>query len=190
MSQNKKSNRRDFMKTAGAAFGVPYIITSAALGNSERPAASDRIVMGGIGIGNMGRGDQGAFLGRSDVQYVAVCDVRASFRDSGKGKVDEHYQNKDCASYNDFRELLARPDIDAVHIATPDHWHALMVIEACRNGKDVYCQKPETRTLREGPLMIEAARRYSRVVSGGSQRVLEDYRGLVDQCWGGELGPI
>jgi len=189
-SSRHKSTRREFLKTAGAAIAVPYVITSNALGNADVPPASDRIVMGGIGIGNMGRGDQGAFLGRSDVQYVAVCDVRSGFREAGKTKVDDHYKNKDCASYNDFRELLARPDIDAVHIATPDHWHAIMVIEACRAGKDVYCQKPETRTLREGPLMIEAARRYSRVVSGGSQRVLEDYRALVDQCWGGELGPI
>jgi hypothetical protein len=86
--------------------------------------------------------------------------------------------------------MLARADIDAVHVATPDHWHAIMVIEACRNGKDVYCQKPETRTLREGPLMVAAARRYSRVVSGGSQRVLEDYRDIVNKCWGGELGTI
>jgi predicted dehydrogenase len=190
MARRHHSTRREFLKTAGAAMAAPYVITSNALGNADVPPASDRIVMAGIGIGNMGRGDLGAFLGRSDVQYVAVCDVRTGFRDAAKGKVDEHYENQDCASYNDFRELLARPDIDAVHIATPDHWHAIMVIEACRNGKDVYCQKPETRTLREGPLMVEAARRYSRVVSGGSQRVLEDYRGVVDQCWGGDLGPI
>jgi predicted dehydrogenase len=190
MARRLSPTRREFLKTAGAAIAVPYVITSNALGNDEVPAASDRIVMGGIGIGNMGRGDQGAFLGRKDVQYVAVCDVRTAFRDAGKGAVDGHYQNSDCAAYNDFRELLARPDIDAVHIATPDHWHAIMVIEACRNGKDVYCQKPETKTLREGPLMVEAARRYARVVSGGSQRVLEDYRAIVDQCWGGELGPI
>ncbi|MEX1222911.1 MAG: Gfo/Idh/MocA family oxidoreductase, partial [Pirellulales bacterium] len=90
----------------------------------------------------------------------------------------------------DFRELLAREDIDAVHIATPDHWHAIMVIDACRNGKDVYCQKPESLTLAEGPLMVDAARRYARVVSGGSQRVLQDYRGVVNKCWSGELGPI
>ena len=121
---------------------------------------------------------------------MAVCDVRKGARDQAKGKVDGHYKNTDCQAYNDFRELLARTDIDAVHVATPDHWHAIMVIEACRNGKDVYCQKPETRTLREGPLMVEAARRYSRVVSGGSQRVLEDYRKTVDPCWGGELGTI
>ena len=182
--------RRRFLKTAGATLAVPYVITSNALGNQDTPAASERIVMGGIGIGNMGRGDQGNFLGRKNVQYVAVCDVRKNVRDGSKGKVDKKYGNADCKAYNDFRELLGREDIDAVHIATPDHWHAIMVIEACRAGKDVYCQKPETRTLREGPLMVEAARRYARVVSGGSQRVREDYNDLVNKCWGGELGEI
>src|SRR5579871_6868292 len=159
MSLSHQPTRREFLKTTGAAFGVPFIITSTALGNSERPPASDRIVMGGIGIGNMGRGDQGSFLRRKDVQYVAMSDVREEVRDKSKGAIDGHYGNSDCQVYNDFRELLARPDIDAVHIATPDHWHAIMVIEACRIGKDVYCQKPETFTLREGPLMIAAARR-------------------------------
>ncbi len=190
MGQHHQATRRDFLKTAGAALSLPYIITSTALGTQETPPASDRIVMAGIGIGNMGGGDLGAFMGRPDVQYVAVCDVRGKVRDAAKGKVDAHYQNSDCQAYNDFRELLARTDIDAVHVATPDHWHAIMVVEACRSGKDVYCQKPETRTLREGPLMIEAARRYARVVSGGSQRVLEDYRPIVDKCWGGELGTV
>ena len=190
MGDKHHTTRRDFLKTASAAVAAPYVITSSALGDDNRPPASDRIVMGGIGIGNMGRGDLGAFLGRGDVQYVAVSDVRTGARDGAKGRVDGHYKNNDCKAYNDFRELLARTDIDAVHVATPDHWHAIMVIEACRNGKDVYCQKPETRTLREGPLMVEAARRYARVVSGGSQRVLQDYRGIVNQCWGGELGPI
>ncbi len=182
--------RREFIQTASATLAAPYVITSTALGNDERAPASDRIVMAGIGIGNMGKGDQGAFLGRKDVQYVAVCDVRNSVRETAKRKVDERYGNTDCKVYNDFRELLARTDIDAVHVATPDHWHAILVIEACRHGKDVYCQKPETLTLREGPLMIQAARRYGRVVSGGSQRVLEDYKGIVNQCWGGELGKI
>jgi len=190
MTQRQRSTRRDFLKTTGAAFAVPYIITSSALGNSERPPASDRIVMGGIGIGNMGRGDQGAFAGRKDVQYVAMSDVREEVRNASKARIDEHYGNKDCQTYTDFRELLARPDIDAVHIATPDHWHAVMVIEACRNGKDVYCQKPETLTLAEGPKMIAAARRYGRVVSGGSQRVLGDYRKQADPAWAGEFGKI
>jgi predicted dehydrogenase len=173
--------RREFLQTVGAAITVPYVITSAALGRADVPPASDRIVMGGIGIGNQGSSDQGDFLKRPDVQYVAMSDVRKSVRDKSKARIDGHYKNNDCTTYNDFHELLARPDIDAVHIATPDHWHALVMIEACRNGKDVYCQKPETRTLREGPLMIDAARRYSRVASGGSQRVLEDYKGIVNQ---------
>ena len=187
---HKTPPRRTFLKTGAAAAAAPYVITSTALGNSDRPPASDRIVMGGIGIGNMGRGDSNAFLGHPEVQYVAASDVRTKAREDCKGKVDKKYENKDCELYNDFRELLAREDIDAVHIATPDHWHAIMVIEACRHGKDVYCQKPETLTLREGPLMVGAARRYGRIVSGGSQRVLEDYRQIVDPCWGGELGEI
>ncbi|MDD4789278.1 MAG: Gfo/Idh/MocA family oxidoreductase, partial [Pirellulales bacterium] len=190
MGSFDRPTRREFLTTAGAGLALPYLITSTALGNADVPAASERIVMGGIGIGNMGRGDQGAFLGRPDVQYVAVCDVRGGVREAAKKKADEHYKNADCKAYNDFREMLARTDIDAVHVATPDHWHAIMVIEACRSGKDVYCQKPETRTLREGPLMVEAARRYARVVSGGSQRVLADYRKTVDPCWSGELGEI
>jgi len=190
MRTNQSPNRRQFIKAASGAVVAPYVITSAALGSATQAPASERIVMGGIGIGNMGRGDQGAFLGRGDVQYVAVCDVRGNVRKSAKGKVDGKYRNSDCAEYVDFRELLAREDIDAVHCATPDHWHAIIVTQACQAGKDIYCQKPETFTLREGPLMVEAARRYSRVVSGGSQRVLQDYRNQVNKCWGGELGTI
>ncbi len=185
-----RRSRRRFLQSALAAGTVPYVITSRALGDGVTPPASDRIVIGGIGIGNMGSGDQGAFVGRPDVQYVAVCDVRRTFREKGKERADQKYGNTDCAAYVDFRDLLARDDIDAVHIATPDHWHAIMTIAACRAGKDVYLQKPETLTLREGPLMIAAARRYGRVVSGGSQRVLDDYHDIVDPCWAGEIGAI
>ena len=188
-----KSTRRDFLQTATAAVAAvaaPYVITSAALGNQDTPPASERITMGGIGIGNMGRGDLPAFLSFGEVQMVAVCDVVKGVREGAQNTVNKKYDNTSCAAYNDFRELLSRDDIDAVHVATPDHWHAAVVIEACRNGKDVYCQKPETLTLSQGPAMVEAARRYARVVSGGSQRVLGDYRKVVDPCWSGELGPI
>lgn len=180
-------NRRDFLK-ASALVSLPWIIPASVLGAEGRAPASERIVMGGIGIGNQGGGDQGAFLGRGDVQYVAVCDVKQGVRDGCKARIDRHYGNSDCKTYRDFRELLARPDLDAVHVATPDHWHAIIVIHACRQGKDVYCQKPESLTIREGRAMVQAARQYGRVVSGGSQRVLEDYRRIVQQCWSGELG--
>jgi hypothetical protein len=191
-----KTTRRRFLKTTGtattatAALGFPTIIPSSALGDGEKPAPSNRIVMGGIGIGNMGRGDHNGFLNRGDVQYVGACDVRKGALNQARDKTNAKYGNKDCKAYNDYRELLAREDVDAVHIATPDHWHAQMVIEACRNGKDVFCQKPETRSLREGPLMVEAAKRYGRVVSGGSQRVLQDYSSVVNRCWGGLYGEV
>lgn len=181
-------NRRQFMKAAAATIALPYFIPGSALGKDGKTAPSNRIVMGGIGIGNMGHGDLGAFLGRDDVQYVAVCDVKRNVREDQKRRIDTHNGNSDCKAYNDFRELLARPDIDAVHIATPDHWHAVLTIMACKAGKDVYCQKPESLTIREGRAMVQAARRYNRVVSGGSQRVMEDYIALVRKCWSGELG--
>ncbi|MBN1126655.1 MAG: Gfo/Idh/MocA family oxidoreductase [Sedimentisphaerales bacterium] len=182
--------RRTFLKAAAGAGMLPYFIQASVLGKEGNTAASDRIVMAGIGIGNMGSGDLRAFLGRNDVQYVAVCDVKKEVRDGSMNRVNEKYGNQDCKVYKDFREIMVRDDIDAVHCATPDHWHAIIVIETCRNGKDIYCQKPETKTLREGKLMIDAARRYGRVVSGGSQRVLEDYRGTVDACWNGDKGII
>jgi hypothetical protein len=181
-------NRRAFLKASAAVAALSCVIPASALGREGRPAPSQRIVMGGIGIGNMGSGDLGAYLGRNDVQYVALCDVKKGVREGFKRRVDQHNGDTGCATYGDFRELLARTDIDAVHVATPDHWHAIIVIEACKQGKDVYCQKPESLTIREGRAMVEAARRYSRVVSGGSQRVLEDFRDIVRQCWSGEIG--
>jgi hypothetical protein len=181
-------NRRSFLKVAAATVALPCIIPASALGKDGFTAPSERIVMGGIGIGNQGGGDQGAFLGRNDVQYVAVCDVKQAVREGCKRRIDQHYGGTGCTVYRDFREILARPDLDAVHIATPDHWHAIIMIEACKRGKDVYCQKPESLTIREGRAMVQAARRFGRVVSGGSQRVMEDFRELVRRCWSGEIG--
>jgi hypothetical protein len=181
-------SRRLFLKAAAAAVAFPYIIPASALGKDGRPAPSERIVMGGIGIGNQGSGDQGNFLGHNEVQYVAVADVRDEHLNAAKNRADSHYGNTSCTAYHDFRELLARKDIDAVHVATPDHWHAVVSIAACRAGKDVYCQKPESLTIHEGRAMVNAARRFGRVFSGGSQRVMEDYRDIVNKVWGGQQG--
>ncbi|MCX6553368.1 MAG: twin-arginine translocation signal domain-containing protein [Acidobacteria bacterium] len=112
-------SRRQFLKASAAAVALPYFIPGSALGKDGRPPPSERIVMGGIGIGNQGGGDQGSFLGREDVQYVAVCDVKKSVREGSKSRIDQRYGDQGCATYNDFRELLARPDIDTVHVATP-----------------------------------------------------------------------
>jgi hypothetical protein len=188
--------RRDFLKSAVgaagavAAIGVPYVITSSALGGAGKPAASDRVVMGCIGVGGQGSGDMGGFLGFSETQVVAVCDVDPGHRNGAKGRVDGHYKNTDCKTYNDLRELVVRGDIDAMLIATPDHWHALASIWAMRNGKDVYCEKPLSLTIAEGRAMVETARRYGRVFSCGSQRVRGDYGNQADYVDSGAIGEI
>jgi predicted dehydrogenase len=110
-----------------------------------------------------------SFLANPDCQGVAVCDVNQQFLDVAKRTVDQAYGNRDCATYRDFRDLLESDDIDAVAIATPDHWHAVQAIWACRKGKDVYCEKPLSLTVREARAMVQAARRYGRVFQTGSQ---------------------
>jgi len=185
-----RTTRRDFLKAAGAAVAVPYIITSRALGGADAAPASDRIVMGTIGTGGQGTGDMGGFMGFGDVQMVAVCDVVPGHRERAQNIVNQRYNNKDCKSYNDFREILIRDDIDAILIGTPDHWHAIITIEACRHGKDIYSEKPETLTVREGRAMADAVRRYGCVFSGGSQRVLGDYGDWPQRIWDGELGQV
>ena len=171
-------NRRRFLeRTASAAGGIlaaPYVITSTALGAKGRAPASERIVMGGIGIGGRGRSDMGAFMGNKDVQFVAVCDVRRRCRGAAKKAIDARNGNSDCATYRDLREILAeRTDIDAMLIATGDRWHALAATMAMKAGKDVYCEKPGTMTVAEGQTLVNAAKRYGRVFQSGMQRLSE-----------------
>ncbi len=146
--------------------------------------------MGCIGMGGQGKGDMGGFMGFKEVQVVAVCDVIRGHREEAKGMVDRRYGDQGCAAYNDFHEIVNRPDIDAILCATPDHWHAIVTMEAMRRGKDVYCEKPETLTVREGRAMVECARRYGRVFSGGSQRVWEDYNWFHRMVRGGAIGQL
>ena len=172
------------MKTSAVAAAVPMFVSSTAFG------ANDRIVMGCIGMGGQGRGDMGGFMGFKQVQVVAVCDVVGKHRDMAKASVDSRYRSKDCKAYNDFRDITTRKDIEAVLIATPDHWHAGISIEAMKNGKDVYCEKPETLTIAQGRAMVEIARRYGRVFSGGSQRVWGDYNWFHRMVQGGAIGEV
>ena len=193
MTNNRPVSRRDFLRragAAGAAFVAPTIIPASALGAAGRPPASDRIVMGAIGVGGQGTGDMRGLMRFGQVQMVAVCDVRKNQRQGAKRHVDGRYKNKDCKTYGDFRELLARDDIDAVNIGTPDHWHALIVIHACKQGKDAFCEKPLTLTIREGRIMVETARRFGRVVSSGSQRVIGDYGRIAREVRSGVIGEV
>src|SRR6186713_3128441 len=143
-------HRRRFLKTAlsaGAAVMAPTIIPSSALGRDGAVAPSERIVLGGIGIGSRGTYDLGCFLDQPDVQFVAVCDVKANRRNAVKQIADQKYKNQDCKMYRDFRELLDRKDIDAVLIATGPNWHCTMASYAARAGKDMYCEKPCTKNI-------------------------------------------
>ena len=165
--------RRQFLKTtlgAGAAALAPQIIPSSALGRDGAVAPSERIVLGGIGIGNRGTYDLGCFLEQKDVQFVAVCDIKKARRDAIKKTADKKYGNADCAMYRDFRELLDRPDIDAVLIATGPNWHATAAMYAARAGKDMYCEKPCTKNIAQSLELRETMRRTGRVFQVGTQR--------------------
>ena len=138
-------SRRTFLKGVAATVAMPYAVSSRALGADLKPSPSNRLTMGFIGIGGMGGGQLGAFLGSDKVQVLAVCEVSKSTLEAGRAQVEQRYAQeskagtyKGCTAYNNFQELLARDDIDAVLIATPDHWHALIAIEAARAGKDIY----------------------------------------------------
>jgi len=156
----------------------PYIIPSSALGADGNVAPSNRITLGFIGMGKLGRESHlEAFKYEKDVQILAVCDVEEGRLQQSKQIVEEHYASsgdragyKGCSTYHDFRELLARPDIDAVVIATPDHWHAIPAIWAAKAGKDIYCEKPMTRFIKDGRAVVNAVRRYGRVFQTGSQQ--------------------
>jgi hypothetical protein len=187
-------NRRRFLKAAaqaGAVLTMPYVIPDTALGKSGRVAPSERIVLGGIGIGNRGRYDLGCFLHEPDVRFVAVCDVRADRRKGIKEMVDTQYGNQDCATYIDLRELLARSDIDAVLIATGPNWHAAASSLAARAGKDVYCEKPCTKTIVESLQLADVFRRTGRVFQAGTQRrSLPNFAYAVELARGGKLGKL
>ena len=166
-------NRRGFLKGVGMAAGsvavAPQVITSDALGAEGKPPASDRIVLSHVGMGWFGTVDLQTFLTSKEVQNVAVCDVDAEKLAAAKARVNGQYGNQDCKGYRDFREMLDRADIDAVSIATPDHWHALPTVYAAKRGKDVHIEKPLSLTIRQGRAMVDAVRRYGRVCQTGSE---------------------
>jgi hypothetical protein len=187
-------NRRRFLKgaaRAGALLALPQVIPGTALGKNGSVAPSERIVLGGIGIGNRGGYDLGCFLHEPDVQFVAVCDVKANRRKAVKEMADAKYGNNDCATYIDMRELLARSDIDAVLIATGPNWHATAATLAAKAGKDVYCEKPCTKNIAQSLLLAETFRRTGRVFQAGTQRrSLPNFAYAIELARTGKLGKL
>ena len=201
-STGSTSSRRSFLKQGLTAFGAATLIPSGlqlgAVESSSKTAPSNRITLGFIGVGKQGGGLLGGFIGRNNVQVVAVCDVDSARREHQRKRVENHYAKqkasgsyKGCAAYNDFRELLARPDIDAVVIATPDHWHALIGVAAARAGKDIYCEKPLTNTIHEARALVNATRENNRVFQVGSQqRSSGEFKKVCEWVQNGRIGKV
>jgi predicted dehydrogenase len=146
--------------------------------------------MGFIGMGTQSRGLLGNFI-QQNTRVLAVCDVDTTRRTDAKKKVDKHYKNSDCAAYDDFRELIARQDIHAVCIATPDHWHAITTLAALRSGKDVYCEKPLTHNIHEAVEVMKSVNKHKRVLQTGSmQRSMTEFRVACELVRNGVIGKI
>jgi hypothetical protein len=192
---NEMRTRRAFLKTTATislgAAGFPYVVPGRVLGAGGATPPSAKIVMGCIGIGSMGGGHLRGFSGQEDVRVVAVCDLRRKFREKAKQTVDQRYGDSGCTMYQDYRELLARPDIDAVCIATPDHWHALIAIEAARNGKDMYMEKPADVHVAAAKALRAAINRYGVVFQFGTQqRSGRDFRLGCELVRNGRVGKL
>lgn len=186
--------RRSFLKQAAASAAVaPFILPSHIWAADTKP--NSRLTMGFIGMGKQSRGLLGGFLGQ-DAQVLAVCDVDSTRRNDAKKRVDEHYAKKGvtgvtCTAYNDFRELVARKDIDAVCIATPDHWHTVITLAALKAKKDVYCEKPLTHNIRESVALIRAVDAHKRVLQTGSmQRSSKEFRIACELVQNGAIGKV
>ena len=204
-------NRREFLKVAGAGVAAAPLILSGRTWGSDGVVPSERITVGVVGVGSRGTGELGRFIYEPDVQVVALCDVDPiHYRDKewGQGipyglepaakQVKEYYERKNSKgsrtepdTYTDYRELCARDDIDVVVVATPDHWHALCTLEALRNGKDVFCEKPLTHLFPEGQAVYrEAAKRNAVFQTGSQQRSEFCFRRAVELVLNGHIGKV
>jgi hypothetical protein len=190
-----RSTRRTFLSRIGTAaggfFAAPYFVPARALGREGAAVPNERVVLGAIGIGGRGSYVLDCFLQEPDVQFVAICEVKAQRRLAVKKKADAKYGNQDCAMYRDLREMLARPDLDAVLIATGPNWHALASILAAKAGKDVYCEKPCSKNISDSLALAQTFRRTGRVFQAGTQRrSLPNFAFAAELARSGKLGKL
>jgi predicted dehydrogenase len=197
MSSGLRLTRRDWLKGVAAASIIgPYVISDSALGAGDRPAPSNRLGIGSIGTGGQGGGHVRGLLEEKDVQVMAICDVDTNHREEKKKWVEERYSRDapgtyaGCSTFTDFRKVLDRPDIDAVLIAAPDHWHALISAMAAKAGKDIYCEKPMAARIGEGRIAADTVKRYARVFQTGSQERSGGSRFAWELIRNGYLGKI
>ncbi len=193
-----KLSRRTMLASA-AALAAPWFVPRSVLGHARRAAASDRITLALIGVRKMGGAHLASLVGFPDVQIVAVCDVDTATRESARRRVNAAYAAqttagapfRGCEAYNEYEQVLARPDVDAVVIAVPDHWHAKIAIEAARAGKDIYCEKPLALTIRDARRIVQAVRACGRVLQTGSQQRSEpNFRFACELVRNGYIGDV
>jgi len=200
MERKTSVNRRQFLRIAGgvtcAAIGFPYVVSPTAVARGA-DAPSERITLGFIGAGKQSKHLMRSFMNSPGTQVLAVCDVDKLKLARGQRMAEEFYSSKmgraykGCSAYGDFRELVAREDIDAVVISTPDHWHAITAIRCLEAGKDVYCEKPLAQTIAECRAMVTAVRRYGRVFQTGSmQRSSWNFRFACELVRNGYIGQV
>jgi predicted dehydrogenase len=188
---NTPINRRHFLKAAGAAIVLPTLLPSSVLGRSGKVAPSNKINMGVVGWGMQGPGNTNSFLVEADCQVVAACDLDKNHLQQAVDTVNEHYGNKACAAYHDYREMMARPDLDAVMIAIPDHWHALAATEAARRKLDIYGEKPLAKTIAEQQAIVKAVEKNKVIWQTGSwQRSQPPFHKAAEIVRNGLIGEV
>ncbi|MCF8262517.1 MAG: Gfo/Idh/MocA family oxidoreductase [Melioribacteraceae bacterium] len=193
--KNNRFTRRDFIKKTGTAaaglLAAPYFIPSNVLGRNGFISPGNKITIGIIGAGWMGTSNLESFLNEDSAQVVAICDIDKEHLTEAVQMVNSKYGNNDCSTYHDFNELLARKDIDAVVISTPDHWHAIPAIAAAKAGKDIYAEKPLSHSFNEGVAMRDAVHRYGRIWQTGSwQRSISNFRFACEIVRNGKIGKV
>ena len=186
--QTPNLSRRRFLSTTAVA-SAPFILPSGILSAEVKP--NDKISVGFIGMGKQNGGLMNRFMGAKEAICVAVSDCDTTRRNTARDKANARQKNKDCKAYEDFRELIARKDIDAVCIATPDHWHAIQTIAALESGKDVFCEKPLTHNVHESVEVMKAVKNNKRVLQTGSmQRSSREFRIACELVRNGVIGEV
>jgi len=191
MKASRSFSRRQFIATTAAAIAAPTFIPASALGRDGRPAPSDRIVVGIVGWGMMGPGNTDGLMGEKDCQVVAACDLDKRPLKQAVDRINKKYSNSDCKSYHDYREMIARDDIDAVMLAIPDHWHAVASVDTANHKKHIYGEKPLARTIAEQQAIVKAVQKNKVTWQTGSwQRSKDNFHKAAEIVRNGLIGKV